>query len=141
MDSRSPRLQLQPAVTDIAPDIRDELKSDLLSISACKAHLEFIVNCVADMRGNNRYFTNTVLQIYGSTIDVKSSASKTFEDPNIQHFVGILRLKGSIFHLIRSGHSSILISKVRRISLACWLGTFNNGRRESLTKVRELIGS
>lgn len=93
MDSRSPRLQLQPAVTDIAPDIRDELKSDLLSISACKAHLEFIVNCVADMRGNNRYFTNTVLQIYGSTIDVKSSASKTFEDPKYPAFRGNLEIK------------------------------------------------
>jgi len=39
-------------VTDITLDIRDELKSDLLSTSTCAARLEFIVNCIARTRAN-----------------------------------------------------------------------------------------
>lgn len=46
-------------VTDIALDIRDELKSDLSSISVLVLlQLEFIVNCVAERHNSERrYFS------------------------------------------------------------------------------------
>lgn len=89
MDSRSPRRQLQPAVTDIALDIRDELKSDLPSIPTCTAPGIYSQLC-SKHEGEHRYFTKASLaQIYDTATDVKSLASKTFQEPNSQRFVKI----------------------------------------------------
>lgn len=59
MENRFAAAAAAARVTDIALDIRDELKSDLSSISVLVLlQLEFIVNCVAERyNSERRYFS------------------------------------------------------------------------------------
>lgn len=78
------RRQLQLAITDIALDIRDELKNDLPSIYiyifACTLYLKFIVNCVA-ADAHNIYILRLQIISLGFMFDVTNMQERS------KHFI------------------------------------------------------